>query len=655
MVDMKRLVLCVGALLMAVLHMSAQSVEINKRWGKVSKEEVEMTEYQLDTAAVALVLYDKKYVTVDFTASGDMVQTIDVHKRIKILKEEGVDWGDFVVMRYVTSSVRENVTGIEVVTYNMENGKVSTTKMSKDFIYDEEQSSTYHKVSFYAQDVKVGSVVEVKYRVTSDIYWEIDDIYFQKTIPVNLTEVEVRIPGVFTFNKKLRGTHPVDYQVDIEPRVLGAYQYEMGVDKFTSVDIPAFKYEPYIYYHEQFFLAASYDIRTMNIPGSMTREYGVTWGDVDASYRDSEIMTRFRAHCHFKEQVEALPKDTTDIAKIASAVSLVKDNVVWNERYRVTPEPLGQVVKARSGSNADINCLVAGCLREMGYTVEMVLVKLRSSGHLIDFQPERYPYDTFILKVTAKDGSEYFLDCGSSHAYVNVLPPNFLVTNARLLTNNGTGHWVDLTKLSRNGTVMTVTATMTDDMRLHGNYVCKETGNPSYSAKSDYADYEDEDEYISDIESEYAIEIDEITFGEMKEYSPSASTEYSFYKDLDTAGEYVYINPFLMDFHSADTFQSLKREYPVDFPFTYAITYLFTFTIPEGYAVDQLPENKTFKFEPLASTVRCISAVRGNTVQVVFNFTHGKMFCDAVHYQDLRTYWQCLAEMYDAVVVLKKQ
>ena len=57
---MKRLVLCVGALLMAVLHMSAQSVEINKRWGKVSKEEVEMTEYQLDTAAVALVLYDKK-------------------------------------------------------------------------------------------------------------------------------------------------------------------------------------------------------------------------------------------------------------------------------------------------------------------------------------------------------------------------------------------------------------------------------------------------------------------------------------------------------------------------------------------------------------------------------------------------------------------
>lgn len=652
---MKRLVLCVAALLMAAYQMSAQSIEINKRWGKVSKEELEMTEYQLDTAANAVILYEKKHVMVDLTSTGDFVQNIDVYKRIKVLKEEGIDWGDFVIMRYVTTSARENVTGIDVVTYNLENGKVVTTKMSKDFIYEEDYSSSYHKISFYAQDVKVGSVIEVKYKISSDIYWEIDDIFFQKTIPVNMTEVEVRLPGMFTFNKKLRGGHHVDYETDIEPRTLGSYQYEMGVDKFKSVDIPAFKYEPYIYYPEQFFLAASYDIRSLSLPGSMTREYGVTWGDVDVSYRDSDVMTRFRANCHFKEQVAALPKDTTDLAKIASAVSLVKDNVVWNERYKVMPDPLGQVVKARSGSNADINCLIAGCLREMGYTVEMVMVKFRSSGHLLDFQPERYPYDTFILMVTAEDGSEYFLDGGSPHGYINVLPPDFLVPNARLIKYSGTGHWVDLTKLSRNSTVMTVNATLTDDIRLQGSYACKETGTPSYSAKRDYASYDDEDEYISDIESDYAIEVDEIIFSEMKDYSASASTEFTFYKDLDTAGDYVYINPFLAEFHSADTFQSLTREYPVDFPFTYAITYLFTFTIPEGYAVDQLPENKTIKFDPLGSTVRCISAVRGNSVQIMYNFTLGKMFCEAVHYQDLRTYWQCLAEMYDAVVVMKKQ
>ena len=107
-VDMKRFLLCATVLLMAFSYMSAQSIEVNKRWGKVSKEEVEMTEYQLDTAATALVLYEKKHVTVDLTATGNIVQTIDVHKRIKILKEDGIDWGDFVIMRYVSSSAREN-------------------------------------------------------------------------------------------------------------------------------------------------------------------------------------------------------------------------------------------------------------------------------------------------------------------------------------------------------------------------------------------------------------------------------------------------------------------------------------------------------------------------------------------------------------------
>jgi hypothetical protein len=653
---MKKIILCAVVIILAGLQVAAQTIPINKRWGKVSKEEVEMTEYQLDTAATALILFEKKHVTVDFNSTGDIGQTIDVHKRIKILKEDGIDWGDFVIMRYLSSTARESVLGIEVVTYNMENGKVVTTKMSKDFIYEEEYSSNYHKISFYAQDVKVGSVIEVKYKVTSDIYWTIDDIYFQKTIPVNMSEVEVRVPGMFTFNKKLRGSHHVDYETDIEPRSIGAYQYEMGVDKFRTVDVPAFKYEPYIYYHDQFFLAASYDIRSLNIPGSMTQEYGVTWGDVDVSYRDSDIMTRFRSHCHFKDQVDALPKDATDDpARIASAVTLVKDNVVWNERYRVTPEPLAQVVKARSGSNADINCLIAGCLREMGYTVDMVFVKFRTSGHLLDFQPERFPFDTFILKVTAEDGSEYFLDGGSNHAYINVLPPDFLVPNARMIKYSGTGHWVDLTRLSRNSTVQTISATLTNDMRLQGSYVAKYTGVRSYAAKENYADYADEDAYISDIESDYGVEIDEAAFKEAKDYSASTSVEFTFYKDLDTAGDYIYVNPFLERFHSADSFQSIDREYPLDFPSAYAITYLFTFTIPEGYAVDQLPENKSFRFDPIGSNVRCISAVRGNTVQVSYSFTLGKMFCEVAHYKDLRTYWQYLAEIYDSVLVLKKQ
>lgn len=652
--SMNRFILCVAALVTMIIQMSAQTVTLNKRFGKVSKEELEMTEYKPDSAAVAVVLYENRNIQVDLSAGGAFVKDVDVHMRIKILKEEGTEWGDFSVMKYVSQSVPEIVTGIEVVTYNLENDKVVPTKMSREFIYTEDVSSSFQKISFYAQEVKVGSVIEMKYSIHSDRFWEIDDVYFQKTIPVNWVESQVSIPGFFTFNKKLHGSLPVQYDSKLEPKNLFGYQYEMVVDKFVAVDLPAFKYEPYIYYPRQYFSFVTYDIRSLRLPGMDTKYYGVSWDDVDNTYVNSQIMTRFRAQCQFKEQVAALPEEGTDIEKIASAVSLVKDNVVWDEKYKVFPEPVGQVVKARSGSNADINCLIAGCLREMGYTVDMVLVKMRSSGMLLDFQPERNPYDTFILRVTGSDGSQYYLDGGSPHGYINVLPPDLLVTNARLVRPNVPGEWVDLTRLTRNGTTMTVATTLTDDLRLSGEYTCKETGNTSYSTKESYSESDDEQDYISEIESDLAIEIDDITFGQMKEYSSSSQTEYKFHKDLDASGDFVYINPFLVKFHSADTFQSLQREFPIDFPFTYSLTYIFTFTIPEGYAVDQIPENRIFKFQPLASTARCSCTVNGNTVQMVYNFSQNKMMCGPEYYQDIRSYWKLLADIYDVVLVLKK-
>ena len=651
---MNRFILCVAALVTMIIQMSAQTVTLNKRFGKVSKEELEMTEYKPDSAAVAVVLYENRNIQVDLSAGGAFVKDVDVHMRIKILKEEGTEWGDFSVMKYVSQSVPEIVTGIEVVTYNLENDKVVPTKMSREFIYTEDVSSSFQKISFYAQDVKVGSVIEMKYSIHSDRFWEIDDVYFQKTIPVNWVESQVSIPGFFTFNKKLQGSLPVQYDSELEPKNLFGYQYEMVVDKFVAVDLPAFKYEPYIYYPRQYFSFVTYDIRSLRLPGMDTKYYGVSWDDVDNTYVNSQIMTRFRAQCQFKEQVAALPEEGTDIEKIASAVSLVKDNVVWDEKYKVFPEPVGQVVKARSGSNADINCLIAGCLREMGYTVDMVLVKMRSSGMLLDFQPERNPYDTFILRVTGSDGSQYYLDGGSPHGYINVLPPDLLVTNARLVRPNVPGEWVDLTRLTRNGTTMTVATTLTDDLRLSGEYTCKETGNTSYSTKESYSESDDEQDYISEIETDLAIEIDDITFGQMKEYSSSSQTEYKFHKDLDASGDFVYINPFLVKFHSADTFQSLQREFPIDLPFTYSLTYIFTFTIPEGYAVDQIPENRIFKFQPLASTARCSCTVNGNTVQMVYNFSQNKMMCGPEYYQDIRSYWKLLADIYDVVLVLKK-
>ncbi len=464
---------------------------------------------------------------------------------------------------------------------------------------------------------------------------------------------------MFEFNKKQLGFNTVKYEYAAESGSLplgggSVYSYTVNVDKYSAADIPAFKEEPYLYNADQYYTALHYDIRSLTIPGSVYEDFSVNWGDVDDSYLDSDMMRRFRAQCQFKDEVAALPADGSDKDRIVSAVKLVKGKVAWDKSYKVFPQPLAQVVKAQSGTNADINCLIAGCLREMGYTVEPVMIKLRSSGLLLEHQPEMHPYDTFILKVTASDGTSYYLDGGSDDAYINVLSPLMLVEKARVLRPERMSQWVDLTRLGRNGTIMSVKASVAPDMTLSGTVSSKFSGQDSYSIKRDYNSFDDEDGFIEDIENNTLQEVLEFSQTGMKDYSSNASYEYKFSSDLGPEGDRIYINPFISRFHSKDSFQSIKREYPIDFPYPYMINYMFILEIPEGYAVEQMPENALVKLQGLDATLKLLANVRGQVLQISFSYTQNKMIGLVNDYESIREFWQYINDTYESMIVLKK-
>ena len=190
---------------MVSIESFAQTIPVNGKYGKVSTEEVEMQTYALDTSAVALVLYDKEFKHIHLDASGALRLTTEKQVRIKVLKEEGTSYGDFKVVYYDGSVNAERVTGVEATTYNMVDGKIVESKMSKKMIFDEPLTDDYIKKTWTAPEVKVGSVIECKWTVIDDAYWHVDDVYFQRTIPVNLVEVTVKVPDLFTFHRKMKG------------------------------------------------------------------------------------------------------------------------------------------------------------------------------------------------------------------------------------------------------------------------------------------------------------------------------------------------------------------------------------------------------------------------------------------------------------------
>ena len=284
---------------------------------------------------------------------------------------------------------------------------------------------------------------------------------------------------------------------------------------------------------------------------------------------------------------------------------------------------------------------------------EPVLIKRRTSGTLLDFHITLNAFYTFILRVAAPDGSHaWYLDAARDNGYLDVLNPDFMVEQARLVHSNGSGEWVDLKALPKSRVSEMVQARFSPDGVLTGSVQIRAFNEDSYAVKYHYDDFDSEDAYLDDIEADEQIEI--TRFEIKKDYAPLTELEYDFEKDGE-AGDRLYVHPFLSPFHSASSFRKETREIPVDFPYPTDISYNFVLTVPEGYAVEELPESKSFTCAPVKGRILFQCREVGNQINVIYRFTMDEVLVLPTEYADLRLFWETAVGLEKSIIVLKKQ
>ena len=653
---MKKIVFLLVSLAVSVAA-AAQTIPVDPKFGNVSDAEIDMMVYEPDTSAVAVMLY-REY-TMDLIISdvtGGISKEITVHERIKVLKEEGKKFGDYSFLYMHSNNVKEDYSAVKVETYNRENGKVVRTKMSKKFDFDEKYAEDVRRRSFSAENVKVGSVIEVSYKFSSPRYYAIDNIDIQLSIPVNQTHIEVGHAEYFTVNRTQLGSVPTLYRKDNRLVNLGpsATSYHVEVDIFDAIDVPALPSESHSFSPEQFRAAIVYDMSGVIIPGSVYESISMKWPDVDKAISESDIFKVCKGKFRDAKELEAaLAGVEGDEARIVAVRNFVAGKVKWDETSYLVPDEAREILKRGSGSDADINALTASALNSIGYTAVPVMVRRRTSGMLIDFHISLRSFDTFILRVSTPDGSHsWFLDAAREEGYLNVLSPLFLVEKARVIPFDGAGEWVNLTNLTRSRVAEMVKMKMEPDGTLTGSAQIIGSNEDAYVIKANYNDFDTEDAFLEDIESDEHLEI--TSFEIKKEYGPSVELNYAFEKENDT-GDLVYIQPILSQFHPASAFRKEERKLPVDFPYPETLVYSFSLEIPDGYVVEELPEKTAKTFPPVGGRIQLLAQQLGNTVSVNYRVNLDKMMILPENYADLRLFWETAVGVEKSTIVLKKQ
>lgn len=261
--------------------------------------------------------------------------------------------------------------------------------------------------------------------------------------------------------------------------------------------------------------------------------------------------------------------------------------------------------------------------------------------------------NTFVVGVVDEQ-TVHFIDASVEDGYIDVLPPTLLTEQGLLLSDDGTGKWVNLQSLNASKTNIIIDATLGTDGTIKGTYNAQMQANLSASLKSEFREADDSLSYVNKLAERDGITISEYVIDNRTAFLPMASERFSFTKKAEADGSHIYLNPFLIPIMKESPFKAVTRTLPVEYPYKYTVNMVTSLELPDGYEVEEMPKLLILTTEDKMLSIRVNYTLQGMKLLVQYRFVVGKTFFLPEEYDILRQIYDSMAEKCNEMVVLKK-
>ncbi|MGB3608579.1 DUF3857 domain-containing protein [Psychroserpens sp.] len=648
----------------------------NYKFGKVSMEELQQVFNPLDSSANATVLYREEHISFDLRKDEGFVQVREVHERIKIYNKEGYKWATKRIRLYDESNAKsESLERLKGYTYNLVNGKIEDSKLKKDGTFKEEANKYWKINSFTMPNIKDGCVVEYTYKIDSP-FTTIDDIEFQYTIPIEKFDLTIKTPQYFVYNKLLNPNASYMPVLDQSTRnrvetttnkertgwkiVSTNYstsKLEFIEDIITSneTDIPALNDEPFVDNLDNYKAKLILELTVIKYPNQPYKSLASSWDAVTKTiYNNPEFGTQLDKSSYFEDDLDALLLDITDPFQKAMLVfEHVKSKVKWNNFYGFNSEVgVRKAYKDGAGNVADINLMLTAMLRYAGLKAHPVLVSTKNNG--IPLFPTRQGFN-YVICMIEDDSLNMLLDASGKHSTFNVLPTHTLNWQGRVIREDGTSDWIGLTPSVLSKDVSSLNVKINPDLSIEGKVRQQKTDYVAMGYRDKYANVS-KDDIIKNIERDKGqLEITDIDIENTNNTNePLLITyDYKLNDGIEAIGGNLYFSPMLFFASEDNPFKQETRNFPIDFMYPFSDRYMINILIPEGYAIESLPENKKVQFGDVGEFLYLAKA-NGSYLQLTIALDMKTSFILAQDYNNFKDFYSTVIEKHTEKVVLKK-
>lgn len=578
---------------------------VNTKWGKLSKDEVELAQCSFDTAASAVILLDMGRI---YFNSG--VASIEYHRRIKILNADGIEYAN-VILPYIYQNGRENIRDVKAQTINVgADGKLDIIPVENKQQFDEKLDEYWARVNFAFPAVRPGSIIEYRYTLSTDYIFFIKPWFFQHELPTLHSELSVEVPPYLSYNIVKFGARL---------KQLPANRLE---NKWILNNLPGYKAEKYVFHPEDYaeqihFQLLSYEKAKNSISGGYeTVNVLESWDKLGESVlEDCKYFLNRRKSL---EDILTNVVDPTDNQKdkARKIFRYVQQNYTWNNYWSIRPSQMfNRIESEKIGNSAEVNLLLTGLLQQAGLEAAPVLVSTRNHGKVVRSFPLLSQFNHLICRVVV-EGSPIFLDAALNDG----LQPYFLLPKEDLnwngfLLQKDNFEWLDVEPWDGSKDVTVLNLDLENEsgelkLRFEG-YTAGDQRRIFVRQNNQYQSFTKTPEI-----GEQLIKLGNPEVNGQEQYEEPLELTYRF--PLEIANEsFFYFSPLSWSNFSEVPFKSPNRSFPIEFDYPFFDNLLITIKLPAGYHLESKPENKSIALRFEQEEGRFIYSVNELNGQVI--------------------------------------
>ena len=630
--------------------------------GKITEDLLKMSRYDQDTSAAAVILYDGGKTRFSSNSTNGLALSFERHVIVKILKKSGYDAANIEIPLFLGENRRENIQNLSGTTYNLADGKIVASKLQKDAIFEEKTNPDYNTQKFTMPNVKVGSVLEFTYRIQSPFIETFQTWNFQHDIPVAWSEYRAEIPNNFKYKIISQGYEPFvanDVKAaNMSLNFQGATASLMGQEtRWLMKDVPALREEVFVSSLLNYQSRVEFELTNVVFENYRHDLKNNTWPKISETLLKSDNFGFYFSRTGFAN--EYLPNILKGISepekKLDAIYTYIKNNVTCTNENGFTPkQPLRKVLENKKASAAEINLLLLTFLREAGITAEPVLISTRNHGLVTNHTPPNIHKFNYVVIYTKVGEKEYLIDATEPFAALNTLPEKCL-NGEGLLLSSTEPRWLNLRFGSSTKQVYYTKADFNKDLSMKGKMQFSSTGYSALKHRKELANL-GEKKFMDDLASKTDNwELAEYKIQETGNLAEALKLDFNFTVPSQAPNaSTIYLKPIMNQAYRQNPFKAENRKFPIDFACPFEETFIYNYTIPEGYQVEELPKNALVTLPENGGKYVYSITSAGNSINVISKISIDRAVFASEEYPYLKEFFNHVLAKHAEQIVLKK-